>query len=143
MNVDAILREKGSNVTTTVADAPISDVVAELVLHKIGAVVVVKPDRSVVGILSERDIVKALSRHGSETLGMPARALMTSNVIVCDRQESVNSLMEKMTDGRFRHLPVVEDGKLAGIVSIGDVVRARIDVIQSEASAMRDYIASS
>ena len=142
MNVDAILHEKGTEVMTVTSGATIREVIAELVVHKIGAVVVTGSDHGVAGILSERDIVKALSRHGAETLDMPARALMTSNVVVCDRSETVASLMEKMTEGRFRHLPVVEQGRIVGIVSIGDVVRARISSIQNEASALREYISS-
>jgi len=109
---------------------------------RIGAVIVIEADGSICGVLSERDIVNAIAKNGAVVLQRSVSDFMTKNVISCNDDETTNDLMEKMTKGRFRHLPVVNDGRLDGIVSIGDVVKMRISEAQIEANAMRDYIAT-
>jgi CBS domain-containing protein len=106
----------------------------------IGAVVVLGADHRVIGILSERDIVRALAERGATVLSEPVSQVMTRDVKTCSEDDSVEGLMGRMTDGRFRHMPVVQQGKLIGIVSIGDVVKSRVEEIDHEAKALRDYI---
>jgi CBS domain-containing protein len=108
--------------------------------RRIGAVVILGAGGRVAGILSERDIVRALSDHGAAALNLPVGQVMTRNVATCAGDESVASIMERMTAGKFRHMPVVADGKLTGLISIGDVVKHRVEEIESESEAMRDYI---
>lgn len=143
MSVARILEEKGSDVFTLSEDASILDAVRELGDHKVGAMVVAAGDRTIKGILSERDVVGAIAKRGVGALSEPVSALMTRNVITCTEDMAINTLMELMTKGRFRHLPVERDGKLAGIVSIGDVVKRRIAEIEQEAAEIRHYITSS
>lgn len=143
MSVARILEEKGSDVFTLPEDASILDAVRELGDHKVGAMVVADTDRTIKGILSERDVVGAIAKRGVGALSEPVSALMTRNVITCTEDMAINTLMELMTTGRFRHLPVERDGKLAGIVSIGDVVKRRIAEIEQEAAEIRHYITSS
>ena len=142
MTVNAILNEKGRNVVTANKEDTLSDICAALAQNRIGAIVVVDSDSNVRGIISERDIVRALARHGNDALKKQAAMFMTENVITCSGAETIADLMAKMTKGKFRHLPVVESGKLAGIVSIGDVVKWRIAEAEFEARAMREYIAT-
>lgn len=141
MTVAAILAHKGRNVLTVSKDMTVAEVVALLAERRIGAVVVVDEFRRILGIVSERDVVRILARVGSEALAADVASIMTSKVITCSDQDTINDVMERMTHGRFRHLPVVEDGRLAGIVSIGDVVKARIEQVEREADEMRTYIA--
>jgi len=141
MNVEFILRNKGRNVTTIGPDAKVVTAVALLRRHGIGALVVSKDGRSVDGILSERDIVHALADHGDRVLGLDVVQLMSRRVVTCKFSDSIADLMALMTDRRIRHIPVVEGGVLAGIISIGDVVKNRLDEVESEATSMREFIA--
>lgn len=142
MMVKHILAEKGSDVFTLSADASCTEAVNALVKYNIGALVVAGPDMAIKGILSERDIVRALGRSGTAALDKPVSELMTSNVRTCTEDCTVPELMELMTEGRFRHLPVERGGKLIGVVSIGDIVKRRIEEIEREADDIRSYIAS-
>jgi CBS domain-containing protein len=141
MTVAAILSDKGREVATTTAERTLADAVALLARKKIGALVVVEGER-IAGIISERDIVRAIAATGGAALTEPVDALMTRTVVTCTDAETIDSVMARMTRGRFRHLPVVRGGKLAGIVSIGDVVKARISQVEREAEEMRAYIAT-
>jgi CBS domain-containing protein len=142
MNVDTILRNKGRSVTTIAPDARIAGAVDLLRRHAVGALVVSRDGAAIDGILSERDIVAALADHGAATLDLAVRDLMSRKVITCRRDDAIADLAALMTERRIRHLPVVDRGALAGIVSIGDVVKHRIDEVESEASSMREFIAS-
>ncbi|MBX3507980.1 CBS domain-containing protein [Parvibaculum sp.] len=141
MNVATILKAKGSDVATVNPALTLAEAARLLTERGIGAVVVME-GRRVIGILSERDIVKAVARGGAEALKAPVRDVMTARVVTCSLNDSVDELMDAMTEGRFRHLPVVEDGELAGIVSIGDVVKHRIAETVMETEALRLYIAT-
>lgn len=142
MHVAAILKEKGRAVETVTASVTLGEIVKRLTTHRIGAVVVRGPRGEVEGIVSERDIVRMVASHGAEALGRPASEAMTRNVVTCREADTIDQLMSRMTEHRFRHLPVVEGGELVGIVSIGDVVKHRVAEVELEASAMRDYIAA-
>jgi CBS domain-containing protein len=142
MNVEAILRAKGSNVATIRPDATVAAAVRELKVHGIGALLVSEDGRRVAGILSERDIVHALAEQGAALLAMPVDQLMTRKVVTCVPEDTVSDLMARMTQHRFRHLPVVKDGILIGIVSIGDLVKNRIEEVEFEADSLRSFIAS-
>ena len=141
MTVATILSDKGREVATTTAAKTVADAVALLARKKIGALVVVEGDR-IAGIISERDIVRAIAATGGAALTEPVDAIMTRTVVTCTDAETIDSVMGRMTRGRFRHLPVVRGGKLDGIVSIGDVVKARISQVEREAEDMRAYIAT-
>jgi CBS domain-containing protein len=141
MTVARIIEDKGRNVVTTSAKATLADIAATLSEKRIGAVVVMEKD-AIKGIVSERDIVRAVARHGGAGLAMPAAEWMTAKVVTCKLEDTINDVMQTMTSGRFRHLPVVENGKLAGIVSIGDVVKKRIEDVEREADQIREYIAT-
>jgi CBS domain-containing protein len=140
MTVAAILSRKGRDVVTVPTDRSIADVIQMLAEYRIGAVVVADADNRILGIVSERDVVRALVR-GPNALDGTVASIMTAKVVTCTDHDTINDVMARMTDGRFRHLPVVEDGKIAGIVSIGDVVKARIEQVEREADEMRAYIA--
>jgi CBS domain-containing protein len=140
MTVKAIMSRKGRNVITIAATATLSDAVRTLAEHRIGAVVISGPDRQVAGILSERDIVRALAERGAGALGEPVHQVMTRKVVTCTESETIVNLMERMTAGKFRHLPVVEHGRLHGIISIGDVVKYRLGEMEHESRALREYI---
>ncbi len=140
MNVETILAGKGRDVLTIAPDATIADAVAVLKARRVGAAVVSIDGKSVAGILSERDIVHGLAEHGAEALDRRVDEFMTRDVMTCLGGDTDREVLALMTERRFRHLPVVEDGVLAGIVSIGDVVKSRLDEIATEAEAMRDYI---
>jgi CBS domain-containing protein len=139
MGIAAILREKGSEVAVIAAGASLADVVAELVVRRIGALLVLERDE-IVGLVSERDVIRVLAADGRDALARTARDAMTSPVITISPHESVTAAMELMTGRRIRHLPVVEDGRLVGIVSIGDLVKRRIEEVEQEALALKDYI---
>ena len=142
MTVKAILDQKGRDVFTVTPDISVAEAGKQLSVHKIGAIVVVDSADKICGILSERDIVRALANEGPAVLEKPVSSVMTSDVKVCDESFSVNQLMEMMTEGRFRHLPVEVDGRIGGIISIGDVVRMRIEQVEREAEDIKAYIAS-
>jgi CBS domain-containing protein len=142
MTVRAILSRKGRDVSTIAPTASLSEAVKLLAERRIGAVVVTGPDNRVAGILSERDIVRVLGERGPDALQDNVAAVMTRKVSTCQESETVALLMEKMTAGKFRHLPVVEQGRLVGIVSIGDVVKLRVEEIEGETEALREYIAT-
>ncbi len=142
MTVASILAKKGSNVFSLSANTSVSDVVSILTEKRIGAVLIANDDDTVAGILSERDIVRSLARKGAGILNDPASEHMTKNVISCSENDAITSLMEKMSQGRFRHIPVLKDGKLAGVVSIGDVVKMRIEQAEKEAEDIRSYIST-
>jgi CBS domain-containing protein len=141
MTVARIIEEKGRNVVTVTPEASLAEVAAILSEKRIGAVLVTEKG-SIRGIISERDIVRALARFGSEALRKLASDCMTTKVIVCQPEDTIHAVMQKMTSGRFRHVPVVEAGQLAGIISIGDVVKRRIEDVQREADQIREYIAT-
>ena len=140
MIVKSILSAKGSDVISIEPTATLETGVAMLAKHRIGALLVFGPDRRVIGILSERDIVRVLAERGAAALKEPLSQVMTRNVVTCSQSDSVGVLMERMTTGRFRHLPVVEQDQVIGLVSIGDVVKHRLQEIEEEAGARRDYI---
>lgn len=142
MNVDRILSMKGRNVVSIEAHRTLSEAVRLLSERRIGAVVVVDGARPVSGILSERDIVKAVAAHGARALDEPVSRFMTGQVVTCTGRSSINDLMELMTQQKFRHVPVVEEGRLVGIVSIGDVVKQRVEEIEAESQAIKEYIAT-
>jgi CBS domain-containing protein len=142
MTVKAILSMKGSDVHTIEPTANLGAAAQLLAERKVGALVVTGPDRRVVGIVSERDIVQDLAAHGTASLDLPLTDVMTRKVVTCTQTDTVSSVMERMTVGKFRHLPVVEQGRLVGIVSIGDVVKHRLHEMEREQTAMRDYIQS-
>lgn len=142
MQVETILQSKGHAVYTVEAGAPLSEAVSILNSKKIGAVVVVDAKGNVAGILSERDIVRRLDKDPVALLASPVRSAMTAKVITCTSATAVSDLMETMTKHRIRHIPIVEGGKLTGIVSIGDVVKRKIEETEQEALALKQYIAS-
>lgn len=140
MSVKAILKIKGSRVVTVRSGATIREAVAVLTRERIGAVVVSDDDIAIVGILSERDIINALDKRGAELLDLRVADLMTQSVTAAKIDMHIDQVLEIMTEGRFRHMPVVEDGHLAGIVSIGDAVKARLEMLESETSQLKEYI---
>lgn len=142
MTVRAILGAKGHDVVTLGPNEKISEAIRLLADHKIGALVVTNEDRKIVGILSERDIVRMLGQKGADALDLVVRDVMTPKVNICNEHHTVNEVMEIMTRGRFRHLPVEKNGQLDGIISIGDVVKRRIEDVEREAEQIRSYIAT-
>jgi len=142
MIVKSILSAKGGEVISIEPTATLDTAVKTLAEHKIGALLVLGPDRRVIGILSERDIVRVLAERGASVLSQQLAQVMTRKVITCSQSDSVGVLMERMTTGKFRHLPVIEDEQVIGVVSIGDVVKHRLQEIEHESAALRDYIQS-
>ena len=141
MVIAGILKHKGSAVLTVPPEARVSEVVEILSTRRIGAVLVVDSSNHLEGILSERDVVCGLAEHGIAALDLTAEQLMTVDVQTATSQTSIAEAMEMMTDGRFRHVPVVDDGRLVGIVSIGDVVKAKIGEAEQEVDSLRAYVA--
>lgn len=141
MLVAEILKEKGHEVWSVAPDLPLTDACRELERRRVGAVIVCESDR-VVGVLSERDVVRALARGGEAALRRPVSDYMTAEVVFAAPTETVGMLMQRMTERRIRHLPVLADGRLAGVVSIGDVVKRQIDEATREAESLRTYIAA-
>ena len=141
MTVARIINEKGRDVVTVTARTTLAEIATTLSEKRIGAVVVMEKD-AINGIISERDIVRAVAKHGGDGLAMLAADWMTAKVVTCDLEDTIHDVMQKMTTGRFRHLPVVKHGKLAGIISIGDVVKRRIEEVEREADQIRQYIAT-
>ena len=140
MRISDVLRVKGGSVVTVTPETDVRQLLAVLAEHHIGAVVVSGDGNSVDGIVSERDIVRALAARGSEIIEEPVSAICTTDVYTVDVDARIEDLMRIMTERRVRHLPVVTDGTLRGIVSIGDVVKRRIDELEGERSALSDYI---
>jgi CBS domain-containing protein len=139
MLIADILRRKGSTVVTIPSEAPVSEMVASLAEHRIGALVVVEGGRTV-GIVSERDVVRRLHRDGARVLELPVSELMTTDVISCEPTDSVDQIGAEMTERRVRHMPVLAKGELAGIVTIGDVVAARIADLEQTRGQLESYI---
>jgi CBS domain-containing protein len=142
MNVARILREKGRDVLIAKPDRSLGEAAAQLTARGVGAVVVSDDATSVLGILSERDIVRAVASRGASALGDPVSRHMTTEVTTVGEDATIEDAMAMMTEGRFRHLPVVENGRLVGIVSIGDVVKRHVEAIDGERRVLREYIAS-
>ncbi|GFO82496.1 CBS domain-containing protein [Methyloceanibacter sp.] len=142
MNVAAILKLKGRDVVTASQGTSLLEIAQRLGEHKIGCIVIVDDGGNVTGIVSERDIVRELARIGAPVMEEPVEVCMTKSVMTCREADTIDRLMGEMTAHRFRHMPVVERGRLVGLVSIGDVVRMRIAEAEMEAAAMREYIAT-
>jgi CBS domain-containing protein len=140
MRIADVLRSKGDGVATVGPEVTVTGLLAELATHNVGALPVVDGDR-LVGIVSERDVVRRLHADGPDLLGRRVAEIMTTSITTCSPGDGVADLARIMTDRRFRHMPVVEDGDLVGIVSIGDLVKARIDLLESERAQLRSYIA--
>jgi CBS domain-containing protein len=140
MTVKAILSSKGSAVVTIAPAASLAEAAKLLSTHRIGAVIVTGPDAGVIGVLSERDIVRALADRGAAALDLRVEQAMTRRVVTVGEADTVGDIMERMTTGKFRHIPVVESDRLVGVVSIGDVVKYRLEEMERESNAMRDYI---
>ena len=143
MSVAMILKAKGTHVETTRPDTTLYTVVWELKLKGIGALVVTEDGATVLGMVSERDVVRGLAEHGTTLLSSSVSQLMTSPAVTCSPEESITTVMARMTHRRARHLPVVEGGRLCGIVSIGDVVKYRLDELELEANVLRDNLMTS
>jgi CBS domain-containing protein len=142
MTVGCILARKGRSVTTIQPDRTMRDLVDLLAAKHIGDVVIADADGTMHGIISERDVVRAVARHGCDALEDPVTDYMTRNVVTTDENESVIEAVQKMSTGRFRHLPVLADGRLAGMVSTGDAIKYRLEQMEQEQSALREYIAT-
>lgn len=140
MIVKSILSTKGCDVATIAPTATLAEATKILADRRIGALVVTGAGGRITGIISERDIVRALAQHGGSALQMPLAEVMTRKVVTCAPADTVAVLMERMTAGKFRHLPVLDDGELVGIISIGDVVKYRLTELEFEHGALRDYI---
>jgi CBS domain-containing protein len=141
MRISDVIRRKGGEVVTVRSDASVTELLALLSEHRIGAVVVSDDGESVHGIVSERDIVRHLHTDGAALLEAPVGRIMTAEVHTASPEESLDALESMMTERRFRHVPVVVDDKLVAIVSIGDVVKNRLDEVEFEASSLRSFIA--
>jgi len=141
MLVTEILKQKGGAVFSIAPTDPLSAACAQLDEKRVGALMVCKDDK-VVGVVSERDVVRAVARGGREALDRPVSDHMTADVVFADPSETVGDLMNRMTDRRIRHLPILSEGRLTGVVSIGDVVKCQIDEATREAESLRTYIAA-
>jgi CBS domain-containing protein len=142
MQVASILANKGRSVVTARPGTSVPEIAQLLKSKKIGAAVVVDDGGHVIGIISERDLVHGLARHGARLLDMHVGELMTRDVVTCGGDLAIDEVMKEMTNSRIRHLPVVEGGRLAGIISIGDVVKNRLDELEDEANQLKRYIAT-
>jgi CBS domain-containing protein len=142
MIVNRILSLKGREVATIEPGRSLSEAARVLAERRIGALLIVDGDRPVTGIISERDIVRAVAMHGAKALDEPVSRFMTEKVVTCTGETSINDVMELMTQQKFRHIPVVESGRLSGIVSIGDVVKLRLEEVEAETQAIKEYIAT-
>jgi CBS domain-containing protein len=143
MFVSDILAQKGGLVFTITPGTTVAQISQHLSTRRIGSVLVLEGEDHVAGIVSERDVVRALAREGASALELEARQVMTRDVVTCDPDDSIEDVMATMTRGRFRHLPVVRHGELLGLVSIGDVVKARLEETAQEAEALKAYIVAS
>jgi CBS domain-containing protein len=142
MTVKAILSRKGTDVVTIEPSATLQAAIATLAEHRIGALMVLGADRRVIGILSERDIVRSFAEFGADALTKRLAQIMIREVATCGEADTAVSIMERMTTSRVRHIPVVDRDRLVGIVSIGDIVKHRLSEMEQEAAALRDYIQS-
>lgn len=142
MNIAQILKAKGRAVSTARPETTLSEIIGKLAQKKIGAIVIVGENGKVAGIVSERDVIRRLGERGEAALAEPVSDSMTSTVVTCHESSTLEEMMEVMTQGRFRHVPVLEDGALVGIVSIGDVVKHHVAEVEMEVTAMRDYFAA-
>lgn len=142
MQVSVLLQNKGADVVTVRPDDTVAEAVRVLAVHRIGAVVVSADGETIDGVLSERDVVRALADRGASAIDLLARDLMSSEVVTCQPDTTVETLMSVMTERRIRHIPVVVDGRIAGLVSIGDVVKDRISALEHETKALHDYISN-
>jgi CBS domain-containing protein len=140
MFVSDILLQKGGLVFTVTPGTSVAQLSQQLSTRRIGSVLVLDGEGAVSGIVSERDLVRALASHGAKAMELEARQVMTRDVITCDPDDSIDQVMQTMTRGRFRHLPVVRHGELLGLVSIGDVVKARLEETKHETEALKAYI---
>ena len=141
MSVAAILKQKGSTKVTTIRpDASLSECARLMAANRIGALVVSTDGRAVEGIISERDVVRVVAEHGALALSRPVGGVMTVNVETCSMSDKALDLLRRMTEGRFRHFPVVRDGRLEAFVSIGDVVKFRLSEIEMERAALEDMV---
>jgi len=143
MRVKDVLAIKGTSVATIGPGATVADAIAVLARHGVGALVVTTDGRGIEGIISERDVVRGLNNLGSTLLGAAVREIMTADVHTCEPADEVRSLAKTMTDKHFRHMPVLVDGALAGIMSIGDVVKSRVDELETEHAQLVGYISAS
>jgi len=141
MSVSQILKDKGFDVATATPETSIYEVAKILSSRRIGSVVVTDPSSRLIGIVTERDIIRALAKSGEGCLRDTIQTIMTKDVTTCGEHDPVTELMGIMTTGRFRHIPVVENDQLIGIVSIGDVVKSRIAEVEMEATALKTYVA--
>ena len=141
MRIADLLRHKGSDVATVPPGISVSGLLEDLARHNVGAMVVVDDTGEVVGIVSERDVVRRLHERGAELLRAAVSEIMTTSVVTCEPTEAVDSLASIMTERRVRHMPVVSGGRLVGIVSIGDVVKSRIEQLESDREQLESYIA--
>lgn len=140
MHVSAILEEKGDRVVTVTPAATVSETAKTLRQERIGAVVVLGEDGALAGIVSERDIVRGIAEHGDAALSMPVSELMSRSVVTCGREHSTEDLMEQMNAKRIRHLPVVDNGAMVGIVSVSDVVKSVLSELQWRADVLREQV---
>ncbi len=140
MTVRTILADKGREIVTIEPGASLADAAQLLAERRIGAAIILGADHRLVGIISERDIVQALAARGAPALEEPVSRIMTRSVETCNESETICNIMERMTAGKFRHVPVVDQGRVTGIVSIGDVVKHRLHEMERETAAMHDYI---
>ena len=139
MLIASILRRKGSTVVSVAPEATVTHLLTELSRHNIGAAVVARED-TLLGIVSERDVVRGLGRHGPGLLSVPIADIMTTDVYTCTTEDTIEEVSEAMTLRRFRHVPVLSEGKLAGIVSIGDVVKSRLRALEEDKAQLESYI---
>ncbi|MBE2998565.1 CBS domain-containing protein [Nocardiopsis sp. HNM0947] len=142
MLIAAILRTKGTEVVSVAPETTVADLLTALTRHGIGAVAVAR-DEALIGIVSERDVVRGLERHGADLLAAPVADIMTADVHTCTPDDTVESVSEAMTRHRFRHVPVMSQGRLAGLVSIGDVVKSRLRVLEEDRAQLEAYIQGS
>ncbi len=140
MTVSVIVANKGRKVVSIEPNASLAEAVRLLAEKRIGAAVILGADRRLAGIISERDIVRVLAERGAAVLDEPVSRTMTRKVESCNESETVSQIMQRMTEGKFRHMPVVDQGQVVGVVSIGDVVKYRLHEMERESTAMRDYI---
>ena len=142
MTVATILAAKGHDVVTIEPSASLAAAARLLAEKRIGAVLILGADRRIAGILSERDIVRVIAEHGADVLNEPVSVAMTRKVSTCNETELVSKIMERMSAGKFRHMPVVDQGQPVGMISIGDVVKHRLQAMERDSVAMRDYIST-
>ncbi len=142
MHIEQILNTKGFDVITARADETVAQAAIRMEANSIGALVIVDGDVAPIGILSERDIARGINEYGPHLPATPISELMSGDVVTCEPKDLIADIMATMTERRIRHLPVIKNGQLAGLVSIGDMVKERLNEIESEASALRSYIAS-